>query len=88
MADVVRAHLGSIVPTPEEALQLIELAPALTLTLDPSHFIRQGISNERVLTLQHFHFWCLQSDRTQRGFSSRPLSIRGLSGSDATKLTF
>ncbi len=23
------------------------------------------------MTLQHFHFWCLQCDRTQRGFSSR-----------------
>ena len=26
--------------------------------------------------LQHFHFWCLQSDRTQRGFSSRKDALR------------
>jgi sugar phosphate isomerase/epimerase len=65
----VEAHLGSIVPTPEEALQLIELAPTLTLTLDPSHFIRQGISNERVLTLvsrsSHVHARCAREGRLQ-----------------------
>jgi sugar phosphate isomerase/epimerase len=58
----IEPHLGSIVPTPEEALHLLELAPTLTLTLDPSHFIRQGISEERVLTLvsrtSHFHARC------------------------------
>ena len=27
-------------------------------------------------TLQHFHFWCLQSHRTQRGFSSRKAALR------------
>jgi hypothetical protein len=26
--------------------------------------------------LQHFHFWCLQIDRTQRGFSSRKDALR------------
>ena len=26
--------------------------------------------------LQHFYFWCLQSDRTQRGFSSRKAALR------------
>lgn len=47
----VEAHLGSIVPTPQEALRLLELAPTLTLTLDPSHFIRQGISDDAVMPL-------------------------------------
>lgn len=55
----VEPHLGSIVPTPKEALQLLELAPTLTLTLDPSHFIRQGISDDMVLPLvsrtSHMH---------------------------------
>lgn len=65
----IEAHLGSIVPTPEEALQLLELAPALTLTLDPSHFIRQGISDERVLPLvsrtSHVHARCAREGRLQ-----------------------
>jgi sugar phosphate isomerase/epimerase len=55
----IEPHLGSIVPTPEEALQLLELAPTLTLTLDPSHFIRQGITKEAVMPLvsrtSHMH---------------------------------
>jgi len=65
----IEPHLGSIVPTPEEALQLLELAPTLTLTLDPSHFIRQGISNELVLTLvsrtSHVHVRGAQEGRLQ-----------------------
>ncbi len=65
----VEAHLGSIVPTPEEALQLLALAPTLTLTLDPSHFIRQGISNETVLTLvnrtSHVHVRGAREGRLQ-----------------------
>jgi len=65
----IEPHLGSIVPTPEEALQLLELAPTLTLTLDPSHFIRQGISNELALTLvsrtSHVHARCAREGRLQ-----------------------
>src|SRR5947209_15570606 len=30
----IEAHIGSIVPTPEEALKLLEAAPGLTLALD------------------------------------------------------
>ncbi len=26
--------------------------------------------------LQHFHFWCLQSNRPDRGFSSRKATLR------------
>jgi hypothetical protein len=26
--------------------------------------------------LQHFHFWCLQSDHTERGFSSKKAVLR------------
>lgn len=39
----VEAHLGSILPDPETALQFIEDVPGLTLTLDYGHFIYQGI---------------------------------------------
>lgn len=55
----IEAHLGSIVPTPELALKLLSQVDGLTLTLDFSHFIRQGISMERCLKLipwaSHFH---------------------------------
>jgi sugar phosphate isomerase/epimerase len=65
----IEAHLGSIVPTPGEALQLLKLAPTLTLTLDPSHFIRQGISDDMVLALvsrtSHVHARCAREGRLQ-----------------------
>jgi sugar phosphate isomerase/epimerase len=65
----IEAHLGSIVPTPKEALQLLELAPTLTLTLDPSHFIRQGISDETVIALvsrtSHMHVRCAREGQLQ-----------------------
>jgi sugar phosphate isomerase/epimerase len=65
----IEPHLGSIVPTPKEALQLLELAPTLTLTLDPSHFIRQGISDEMVMPLasrtSHVHVRGAREGRLQ-----------------------
>ena len=65
----VESHLGSIVPTPQEALRLLELAPTLTLTLDPSHFVRQGISDDVVLSLvswtSHVHVRCARKGRLQ-----------------------
>jgi sugar phosphate isomerase/epimerase len=55
----VEAHLGSIIATPERALALLNQVAGLTLTLDFSHFIRQGIALERALALipyaSHFH---------------------------------
>jgi sugar phosphate isomerase/epimerase len=55
----VEAHLGSIVPTPRQAMQLVETAPGLTLTLDYTHFTYQGISDDEVEPLvkhaSHFH---------------------------------
>lgn len=65
----IEAHLGSIVPTPQEALRLLDLAPTLTLTLDPSHFIRQGIPDDVVLPLvgrtTHMHARAAHEGRLQ-----------------------
>src|SRR5579872_1213994 len=40
--------------------------------------LSRGLSQDRTLagSLQHFHFWCLQSYRAQRGFSSRKAALR------------
>src|SRR6266545_26211 len=35
----IEPHLGSIVPTPQTAMQLVELAPGLTLTLDYTGYV-------------------------------------------------
>lgn len=55
----VEAHIGSIIPTPEEVLILIESVPGLTITLDYTHFICVGISQDRIHPLikyaSHFH---------------------------------
>lgn len=39
----VEAHIGSIIEHPSAALQLAEAVPGLGLTLDYSHFVRQGL---------------------------------------------
>ena len=42
----VEPHVGSIVPTPDLARRLAEAAPGVELTLDYSHFVRQGLAEE------------------------------------------
>jgi hypothetical protein len=39
---------------------------------------RSGGHRVRAIRLQHFHFCCLQSDGTQRGFTSRKAALRRL----------
>jgi sugar phosphate isomerase/epimerase len=55
----IEAHRGSIADTPEKAKALVEAVPGLTLTLDYSHFIRSGFSQEEITPLlayaRHFH---------------------------------
>jgi sugar phosphate isomerase/epimerase len=55
----VEAHRGSIADTPAKAKALVESVPGLTLTLDYSHFIRNGFSQAEITPLlayaRHFH---------------------------------
>lgn len=55
----VEAHVGSIAPTPREALRLVAETPGLTLTLDYTHFTRRGIPDATIEPLvrhaSHFH---------------------------------
>jgi sugar phosphate isomerase/epimerase len=55
----IEAHLGSLVPTPADAVRLIQLTPRLTLTLDYTHFVYQGFADmdcEALLPYaSHFH---------------------------------
>jgi len=52
-------HIGSVTSTPEEVLDLLTLAPEVELTLDYTHFVAQGIAEERIEPLvsraRHFH---------------------------------
>lgn len=65
----VEAHLGSVAPTPASAKQLVDLSPGLTLSLDYTHFIRQGYSDDDCETLipyaAHYHARGANKDRLQ-----------------------
>ncbi len=53
------AHVGSLVQQPDQAARLIEAVEGLTLTLDFTHFVRLGITEDKYLPLlkyaRHFH---------------------------------
>lgn len=60
IALAVEAHIGSIADTPQKAMELLERTPGLTLTLDYSHFIKGGATQEEIDVLipyaSHMHF--------------------------------
>lgn len=68
----IEAHVGSIVPSPSEALALIEAVPGLTLTLDYTHFTRQGMPDADVEPMidhaSHFHARGACTGRLQASF--------------------
>ena len=51
LAVSVEPHFGSCIEMPEATLELLAACPGLTVTLDPSHFIYQGCSTERMTAL-------------------------------------
>ncbi len=55
----VEPHVGSLIPTPRAAWELINRCEGLELTLDPTHFIFAGIDQDEVRPLlkasRHFH---------------------------------
>jgi sugar phosphate isomerase/epimerase len=67
----VEAHVGSIAPTPEEALRLARSVPGLTLTLDYTHFTKGGWPDSAIEPLlaraSHFHARGARKGRLQVG---------------------
>jgi sugar phosphate isomerase/epimerase len=86
----VEPHLGSIVPTPHKAMQLLRMAPGLTLTLDYTHFAYQGISDDEVEPLiahaSHFHARGARKTRLQAPFKENtidyPRVLRAMKAAD------
>ncbi len=76
----VEAHLGSIVPTPEDAQKLLDRVPGLTLTLDYGHFTYQGIPDDRIEPLisraSHFHARCARKERLQAPLKENTIDFR------------
>ena len=68
----IEAHVGSLVPTPKEALRLARDVPGLTLTLDYTHFTRSGLPDSAAEPLvayaSHFHARAARKGRLQTSF--------------------
>lgn len=76
----VEAHIGSVVPTPLEAIQLVEMTPGLTLTLDYTHFTSIGMPDSEVEPMvkyaSHFHVRGGCSGRLQAPFKDNVVDYR------------
>ncbi len=68
----VEAHVGSIAPTPQKALELVTLSPGLTLTLDYTHYASRGYpdsdSEPLISHASHFHARGARQGRLQAPF--------------------
>jgi sugar phosphate isomerase/epimerase len=68
----VEAHVGSLAQNPELALQLVESVAGLTLTLDYTHFTRDGVPDSQIEPLiahaSHFHVRGACQNRLQCSF--------------------
>lgn len=73
----VEPHVGSIVPDPRLAAQLVDQVPGLTLTLDYTHFIRLGMADMEVEPLvalaSHFHVRGARPGRLQTTFKDNTI---------------
>jgi len=65
----VEPHVGSLVATPERALELVRRVPGLGFTLDYAHFTRAGIADQRIEPLAkyatHLHARAARRGRLQ-----------------------
>ncbi len=74
------AHVGSLVPDPASALELVQQVPGLTLTLDYTHFTRGGRPDREVEPLlahaSHFHVRGAREGRLQAPFKDNVIDYR------------
>lgn len=73
----VEAHVGSIVPDPASAADLVRRVPGLTLTLDYTHFTRVGFPDVQIEPLiahaSHFHVRGARPGRLQARFADNTI---------------
>ena len=76
----VEAHVGSIVPTPAQARELVAAVPGLTLTLDYPHFTSRGTPDSDIEPLiahaSHFHVRGACEGRLQASFKDNVIDYR------------
>jgi sugar phosphate isomerase/epimerase len=80
----VEAHVGSVAETPELALELLNAAPGLEMTLDYSHFVRQGLPEEAADVLaphaRHVHVRGATSQRIQASIRDNAIDFERMLG--------
>jgi sugar phosphate isomerase/epimerase len=73
----IEPHVGSIVPHPRLAAELVAQVPGLTLTLDYTHFVRLGMADAEVEPLvalaSHFHVRGARPGRLQTAFKDNAI---------------
>jgi sugar phosphate isomerase/epimerase len=73
----IEPHVGSVCGTPEDVARLVELAPGLELTLDYTHYVSQGFSEEQLEPLvrhaRHVHARGGAPGRVQRALKDRTI---------------
>jgi sugar phosphate isomerase/epimerase len=73
----VEAHVGSLAPNPTEALRMVRGVRGLTLTLDYTHFTRNGLPDAEIEPLvehaTHFHVRGARKDRLQASFKDNTI---------------
>ncbi len=78
----VEAHIGSIIVKPKDALRLVQDVPGLTLTLDSTHFTRNGLPDRAAYPLvpysSHFHARCARKGRVQTSFKENTIDYARL----------
>ena len=80
----VEPHVGSVVPTPEQALQLVERTPGLQITLDYTHFVCQDIAEESADVLipftRHVHIRGATAARVQASVRDSSIDFERMLG--------
>lgn len=80
----VEPHVGSVVATPALARSLAEAAPGVEMTLDYSHFVRQGLAEEDADVLipftRHVHLRGASPHRVQESIRENTLDFERILG--------
>jgi len=75
-------HVGSLAPTPDKALKLVQAVEGGTLTLDYTHFTLAGIADEQAHPLvayaSHFHVRGAKKDRLQVNFPDNTIDYAAI----------
>lgn len=76
----VECHVGSIAPSPDKAIKLVNDVPGLTLTVDYTHFTRAGMPDSEVEPMlahaSHFHVRGSCKGRLQASFKDNVIDYK------------